>query len=274
MEASGISYNFGNTELFMTAACNRADRRENSPAPPAQQDELVSGHHDEMPRMKRISHKPLSAHKSLLSPSWKKLMILGVGLLCQFGSVVAQPLMQGTLGEKDDGALKDKTEVMIEKPMVYDSLAGQTIAKNAIKVAKKLNTVGYCYRGVKAALLKSGTTLTGRCAYMGATQIAALDNFQEITVKREDLGSLQPGSVVVWSKSKNTPYGHISIALGDGREASDHIERQFTKRGHSTFRVFIPVTEAPEREKLPAPLAPRTAFLTLQWSQLDSLTLR
>ncbi|MCA9552485.1 MAG: single-stranded DNA-binding protein [Myxococcales bacterium] len=47
--------------------------------------------------------------------------------------------------------------------------------------------------------------------------------------------------IVVWGKTAASPHGHISVALGDGREASDHIQSQITSlRGATNYRVFIP----------------------------------
>ena len=57
-----------------------------------------------------------------------------------------------------------------------------------------------------------------------------------------ELGDLPPGAVVVWGRTAASPDGHISVALGDGREASDHIDQQRTHlRGYTNYRVFFPV---------------------------------
>ncbi|MDQ7824880.1 MAG: hypothetical protein RDV48_18925 [Candidatus Eremiobacteraeota bacterium] len=247
-----------------------AERKEKPSAPSLLHDEVHLGHNPDMPQAKRLSFKPCSALKSLLGPSLARLSIIGFGLLCEFGSIAAQPLSNGNLpGGAGNENIKDRIETVVEKPeTVYDSIAGKTIAKCASTAAKKLHTTGYCYRGVKAALQKSGITLTGKFAYQGATQLAAQDSFKEIPVSVKDLQSLQPGSVVVWSKSREHPYGHISIALGDGREASDHIEKQMTERGHSTFRVFIPVKDAPlEREPALDYLIALTPHVSVQASR-------
>jgi hypothetical protein len=244
-----------------------ADSEKEPGASSIQQDEVIRDPGEYLPQPKHLFSKPLSALKTLLAPSLGKLSLLGFGLLCQFGSIVAQPLSQPNLlaGEASEN-VKDRIETVIEKPeAVYDSVAGKTIAKNASTVAKKLHTTGYCYRGVKATLGKSGIALTGKFAYLAANQIAQQESFKEISVAAKDLGSLQPGSIVIWGKSKDVPYGHVSIALGDGREASDHIEPQMTRHGRSTFRVFIPVKDAPQARG-PALdfLVAREAFVSLQ----------
>jgi hypothetical protein len=73
-----------------------------------------------------------------------------------------------------------------------------------------------------------------------------------VSVSSSDLASLPRGAVVVWGRSGAKPYGHVSVALGDGREASDHIQRQITGGRYGTdfgngpdpqgrqFRVFLP----------------------------------
>ncbi|PKL75433.1 MAG: hypothetical protein CVV27_15375, partial [Candidatus Melainabacteria bacterium HGW-Melainabacteria-1] len=55
--------------------------------------------------------------------------------------------------------------------------------------------------------------------------------------------SLPAGAVVVWDRSGgNSPggkYGHIAIALGDGRESSDRIRDHFAVTG-GACRIFLP----------------------------------
>ena len=99
---------------------------------------------------------------------------------------------------------------------------------------------GYCYRGVKHHLRQVGVNLTGGSAYQAADQLAGRpDRFREVTVTRAQLRQLPPGAVVVWDRSPGKRHGHISIATGDGREASDKIRNQITNRAAS-YRVFIP----------------------------------
>lgn len=100
---------------------------------------------------------------------------------------------------------------------------------------------GYCYRGVKHHLRQVGVNLQGGSAYQAANQLAQQrDKFREVTVSRAQLRQLPPGAVVVWDRSPGKPHGHISLATGDGREASDKIRNQMTNRAAS-YRVFIPV---------------------------------
>ena len=98
---------------------------------------------------------------------------------------------------------------------------------------------GYCYRGVKHHLRQIGVNLTGASAYQAADQLAQTGRFREVQVSREQLRSLPAGAVVVWNRGNGRRHGHISIAMGDGREASDRIRRQITNYPNS-YRVFIP----------------------------------
>ena len=98
---------------------------------------------------------------------------------------------------------------------------------------------GYCYRGVKHHLRQIGVNLTGGSAYQAADQLAQTGRFREVQVSREQLRSLPAGAVVVWNRGNGRRHGHISIAMGDGREASDRIRRQITNYPNS-YRVFLP----------------------------------
>ena len=67
------------------------------------------------------------------------------------------------------------------------------------------------------------------------------DRFMEIASGPGDLRKLPPGAIVVWKASRANSAGHISIALGDGRESSDHIGRQLTRNHGAAHQVFVPV---------------------------------
>ena len=76
---------------------------------------------------------------------------------------------------------------------------------------------------------------------MAADQLARHSGFKEVSVSGSALRKLPAGAIVVWGKTARSPHGHISIALGDGREASDHIDIQrLSLRGDSRPRVFLP----------------------------------
>lgn len=114
------------------------------------------------------------------------------------------------------------------------------------KIAQQRNTIGKCYPAVADAVdphMKK--KFFGMSASDAAAQLAADPNFGEVTrnfPQSSDLKELPEGAIVVWRKGPRSPNGHISIALGDGREASDHIQGQITNyRGDTTgYRVFYP----------------------------------
>lgn len=70
-------------------------------------------------------------------------------------------------------------------------------------------------------------------------------NFLEVSVARDNLDELPPGAVVVWeekdgiSGDDDGDFGHVSIALGDGREASDRFREQLNMQGRE-YHVFLP----------------------------------
>lgn len=117
---------------------------------------------------------------------------------------------------------------------------GQQVAKYAENTATAMGSKGWCYKGVANSLAKAGVNVHGASAYMAADQLAQNGKFNEVTVSKNDLKSLPAGAVVVWDKCSGHPHGHISVALGDGREASDHVQTQITNYG-PRYRVFMPV---------------------------------
>lgn len=133
---------------------------------------------------------------------------------------------------------------------LFNSSAAQKIAQAALTSGGAMGTVGWCFRGVCNTLKATGlwngqTPVSGASAYMAADQLAARNDFKEVTseISREDLKKLPAGAIVVWGQhsGKNGQHGHISVALGDGREASDHIQNQITNLYDSKYRVFLPV---------------------------------
>jgi hypothetical protein len=131
------------------------------------------------------------------------------------------------------------------------SAFGNQVADAAERSARRLNTVGQCALGVNNALTSVGVGGRGH-AYQKAEQLAQNPRFREVNVSAGQLPNLPRGAVVVWGKSDAKPWGHVSVALGGGREASDHIQNQITGGRYGTnfgngadpqgrqFRVFVP----------------------------------
>jgi hypothetical protein len=120
--------------------------------------------------------------------------------------------------------------------------SGQNLAQAAERTANTMGSTGLCYRGVKRSVAQAtGVQLTGTSAYQAAGQLANSGRFREVNVGQNQLRNLPPGAVVVWGRTPQSRHGHISVALGGGREASDHVQRQITSlRGASNYRVFVP----------------------------------
>lgn len=149
--------------------------------------------------------------------------------------------VNGRVGQATLSAL-DKTPVTAGKLQTNGD--AQRLARTAQNVAARRDTVGWCYSGVATAVSKAlGVELYGGSAYQASGILARNDDFKEVkSLKPSDLPKLPAGAIVVWGKTGASPNGHISVALGNGREASDHIGQQLTNlRGHTNFRVFMPV---------------------------------
>jgi hypothetical protein len=120
----------------------------------------------------------------------------------------------------------------------YDPALGSALARRGVSGAP--GTVGRCYEFVANAVdAVIGRFLSGGHAYMAASQLAARpSSFTEISAS--SLSSLPAGAIVVWGKGTSKS-GHISIALGDGRESSDFVGSQMTRHyGGAGARVFLP----------------------------------
>jgi len=127
------------------------------------------------------------------------------------------------------------------QPSADGSAFGRRLAADANQIARS-GVAGKgrnCKRGVRMALNRQGMQLHGVSAYMAAGQLARNDRFREAKMGRQDLRNLPPGAIVVWNKGQGRPHGHISVALGNGKEASDVLRNQITNYP-TNFRVFLP----------------------------------
>lgn len=119
---------------------------------------------------------------------------------------------------------------------------GEKLARDARRIAESgvAGSGRNCKRGVRMAFEKNGMSLTGVSAYQAADQLARNKNFHEAKgLSRQELRELPPGATVVWNRGKGRPHGHISIAQGNGREASDVMRNQIVNYPTS-YRVFLP----------------------------------
>ena len=125
---------------------------------------------------------------------------------------------------------------------VYNPALSNKLANVAYENAQSRNTVGYCYGGVKDSLRDTGLTdgrLSGSAAFQADDILKNQENFRKIDVSKSDLKNLPAGCVIVWQPSQGHQYGHILVTLGDGREASDHVQNISTR--NTDFSVFVPI---------------------------------
>ncbi|MBN2358524.1 MAG: LysM peptidoglycan-binding domain-containing protein [Deltaproteobacteria bacterium] len=119
----------------------------------------------------------------------------------------------------------------------------QRLANAGRQVASSMNSTGWCARGVFNALEKAGMAITrSPSAYMAANTLAHDPRFREVHLTDAEIRKLPPGAIIVSAPRQGSsgwnPHGHIAITLGNGMEASDHIQ-QLSLSG--TQRVFLPV---------------------------------
>lgn len=127
---------------------------------------------------------------------------------------------------------------------VYNPQAGNFLANVAEKVATRMNDRGHCAAGVTQTCVSAGVSNFSEIngdAYKKADKLAEMkDRFAEIQgLSRNDLDKLPAGCIIVWDKSDGHDYGHSTMTLGDGREASDHVINHIYKP-NASYRVFVP----------------------------------
>jgi hypothetical protein len=125
----------------------------------------------------------------------------------------------------------------------HGDLHGSSATGLRLAAFAEVHATGYggeCYKYVAEDLDTIGVHLTGSSAYMAAAQLARNKKVREIRgIRGEQLKSLPAGAIVVWDRSGEHPHGHISIAIGGEKEASDLTRGQIKDYG-TPFRVFVP----------------------------------
>ena len=129
-------------------------------------------------------------------------------------------------------------------PYLGGTKNGEYLARLARTTGGAQCTRGKCLKGVNDTLQKAyGFRLSYPSAYMAKQSLDRMkDKFQDVTNQyrpASKLKSLPAGAIVVWNQKAGHPHGHISIALGNGQEASDHIQNQITGYG-SSYAVYMP----------------------------------
>lgn len=114
-----------------------------------------------------------------------------------------------------------------------DAHMANRIARAAYQEARSRNTTGWCYSGVADALDNLGINLYGESAYMAKGQLLRDKRFAVVS-----LNDLKPGDVLVHGKSAGHEHGHIAVYLGNGQEASDHVQGLIRGQGYGGTTVF------------------------------------
>lgn len=116
---------------------------------------------------------------------------------------------------------------------------GKKFAQQAEKTARRINTPGLCLKGVNDTMEAMGIPVQREAAaYMALDNFRSNKRFREVKASKDQLKSLPAGAVVIWDKGPGLPYGHISVALGNGREASSTVRNQLQLR--TNYHVFLP----------------------------------
>lgn len=129
-----------------------------------------------------------------------------------------------------------------ELDAVYNPEVSGNLARKAMQVANAENTKGWCARGVNDTLQAVGLSegeIRSASAYQCADKLANSNNFKEVRVSKSDLKNLPAGCIICWDRNQQHQHGHITITLGNGKEASDHVT-DLIDLG-TDFRVFVPV---------------------------------
>jgi peptidoglycan hydrolase-like protein with peptidoglycan-binding domain len=148
---------------------------------------------------------------------------------------------QKSWGISTTGKMGPTTLKALDTAQLGSSPLARAIANTARSMAEARGTVGQCYNAVANAIESHiKPFLSGGHAYMAANQFANHPRFREIPVPA-NMNQLPVGAVVVWGQG-NSESGHISVHLGQGQEASDHVATQMQNHyGGAKPRIFLPV---------------------------------
>lgn len=148
------------------------------------------------------------------------------------GSASAPAASSGTSAAPSTGATTNASDIK-------GTEFGKKFAAQAEKTARRINTPGLCLKGVNDTMEAMGMPVQREAsAYMALDNFQNNKRFQEIKVSKDQLKSLPAGAVVIWDKGPGLPHGHISVSLGDGREASSTVRNQLNLK--TNFHVFVP----------------------------------
>lgn len=150
-----------------------------------------------------------------------------------------QTAVAATAAETNLGGFDQSTVLDGSRGELPSSEFGERLARAAENNARMVNTPGYALREVSKVLREFSFALgnhQGCFQLVGDLRASAL--VQEVQIHRAQLMQLPPGAIVVWDKGPGLIHGHVSVALGDGREASSTVRTQLQL--NSNFWIFLP----------------------------------
>jgi len=144
--------------------------------------------------------------------------------------------------EERKAMVSDKNNLPRLNQVGYDNQKGVSLAQDAAVHAKK-RSQKYCAKYVKKAIEREGLgSYESGHAYQCADILAQNNNFKEIKVTKGEFAKLPAGCVVVYPKGDagySQKYGHIEVAMGNGKGVSDFINQNMKYSPNA--RVFVPV---------------------------------
>ena len=130
--------------------------------------------------------------------------------------------------------------------LISGTANGNKLATKAMFIANSRKTNGNSFKAVADAVNSVIGGYSASTPEMALDQLRQSGKYTEYTqqtgVKSRELPNLPPGAIVVWRKTCKALKGDISIALGNGLEASDHIANQRIHLNGDAYqhRVFMP----------------------------------
>jgi len=190
-----------------------------------------------------LPQAPMQQMQTMIGQMFQLLtMLMGGGQASQLfdaGSTPAPVSDTATGGGASQSNASGSGAPTTDLKNVQGSDFGKQFAAKAEQTANKINTSGLCLKGVNDTMQAMGLPVHREAAaYMAVDDFQKNPKFREVKVPKDQLKSLPAGAVVIWNKGSGLPYGHISVALGDGREASSKVRNQLTL--NTDFHVFLP----------------------------------
>lgn len=138
--------------------------------------------------------------------------------------------------------INTKTNLPQLKEVNYNESKGARLANEILKNASN-SSHGLCAKYVRIAVENTGLGGYGTGhGYQWANILKNNPNFKEINVSGSELSSLPAGCIIVYDRGDqgySSKYGHVEITLGNGRAASDFLNKRI--KPSDKAHVFVPV---------------------------------